>query len=599
MSLTVSEKLNPVTVWDPRTVAMPMVYPVVKGGSDVLYKAFTTTSISNSSINFSCPPTSQNVWVDRRVHIQMPVRITVQATGMPAGALLFNPNQVAIRSFPVMKSLDTMQLTLNNQSVSVNISDIMSAVEHFNIDRKLKAIDYSKCPTYSCSQSQEFYDLFGATRSPMSLYGDGLDDLASASFPFTIVSQTNVAGLATSTIDFISTEPIFLSPLFWGAFCHDDSAFYGLRTFDMTLNFLNTANRMLALDNVSVGVPFAPTTITSTMSFSNFSPAFSYAQSQPYLLFQYITPQLADKGANLSKVFNYPYFNIDRFPTDVPSIAAGASSQISSNNIQLNSIPSRMYIFARNTNASLYATPFLTDTFLAIENISIQFGNRSGVLASASKRQLFDLSAKNGCNLSWQQWSGEQLNSPALASAGFGTAAKQYAACGSILCLDMIDIGLESLDAPGKLAQLMLQINVNVKNVSKAAILPTLYVVCVSQGLFSIFNGQCSSLIGVLTSNDILNSHAETGHHMLTYEDVRVINGGNFLSGWKTKLLDIWKKVKPYAKLALKGVNLAAPFIGLGEGEGYGGDDGGEGVHARGVSAGARMNRKTLRHRLH
>ena len=210
----------------------------------------------------------------------------------------------------------------------------------------------------------------------------------------------------------------------------------------MTLNFINTANRMIAIDNVSTGVAWTPTTITSTMQFSNFSPAFSYTQSQPYLLFQYITPQLSDKGANLSRVFNYDYFNLDRFPTDVPTIAGNAPAmQVSSNNIQLNSIPSRLYIFARNNNSVLYADPFHSDTFLSIENISIQFGNRSGCLASASKRQLYDLSVKNGVNLSWLQWAGEKVNAPALAAAsgGFGSPAKQYSATGSILCLDMID----------------------------------------------------------------------------------------------------------------------------------------------------------------
>jgi hypothetical protein len=283
MSLAI-DKLNPITVHDPRVLNMPRIYPVLKGASDVLYKAFTTTSISSSSINFSCPPTSQNVWVDRRVHFQCPVRITVTATGVNSGVLLFNYQQVGIRSFPLMKSLDTMQLTLNNQSVSVNISDIISATEHFNIDRKLKALDYSKCPTYGCCQSQQFSDLYGANRSPLNIYSSGMDDLAPAAFPFTIVSQTNNnagAGVstATSVLDFISCEPIFLSPLFWGCFAHDDSGFFGLRTFDMTLNFINTANRMIAIDNVSVGVPWTPATVTSQMQFSNFSPAFSYPQS--------------------------------------------------------------------------------------------------------------------------------------------------------------------------------------------------------------------------------------------------------------------------------------------------------------------------------
>jgi len=152
----------------------------------------------------------------------------------------------------------------------------------------------------------------------------------------------------------------------------------------------------------------------------------------------------------------------------------------------------------------------------------------------------------------------------------------------------------------------MLQMNVTVKNVSAAAVLPTLYIVTVSQGLFSIFNGQCSALIGVLTSNDILESHAQTAHAMVSYEDVRHISGGNFLSGWKTKLMDVWQKIKPYVKGVAKVAQFAAPLLlGLGDGgddggirHGYDGNQGGT-VRAHGsVSAGARMHKRSLAHRL-
>ena len=117
--------------------------------------------------------------------------------------------------------------------MSINISDTLSAMEHFNIDRKLKNVDYSKCPTYGACQSQQFSDLFGANRSPMSLYGDGLDDIAPQAFPFTIVSQTAADGNgnATSVVDFVTCEPLFLSPLYWGGF-DNDSAFWGVRTFN-------------------------------------------------------------------------------------------------------------------------------------------------------------------------------------------------------------------------------------------------------------------------------------------------------------------------------------------------------------------------------
>jgi hypothetical protein len=144
----------------------------------------------------------------------------------------------------------------------------------------------------------------------------------------------------------------------------------------------------------------------------------------------------------------------------------------------------------------------------------------------------------------------------------------------------------------------MLQMNVTVKNVSKATITPTLYVIAVSQGIFSVFNGQTSALIGVLTSNDILDSHKQTAHAMITYSEVRHINGGNFLSDLKDKLVSIWHRIKPYLSKGLDIAKVAAPLLGLGE---DGGDDGGDdgGVRAYGVKAGARMSRKSLKHRMH
>jgi Sputnik virophage major capsid protein 1st domain/Major capsid protein V20 C-terminal domain len=569
MSLNI-DKLVPITVNDPRIIQEPRIFPVVKGGQDVLYKQFTTTSVSQSSINFSCPPPSQDVYVDRRVHLACPVRLTLTATGLDPGVFIVNPNQFCLRSYPLQKALDTVQLTINNQSMSVNISDMLSAMEHFNIDRKLKAVDYSKCPTYGACQSQAFSDLFGATRSPMSLYGDGIDDVAPQSFPFTVVSQSNNgagvgASTATAVIDFVSTEPLFLSPLFWGCFDNDDSAFMGVRTFDMTLNFLaQGANRMIAIDNVSAGVAFTPATWNSSMQFGNFSPAFSYSNNQPLLLFQYLTPQMSDKANYMQRVLNYPYFNIERFPTDLPALAAGASSTASSNNIQLNSIPSKMYAYVRNTNSVMQANPFLPDTFCTINSISIQWGNKNGVLASASQQQLYDLAVKNGFQGSWSAWSGLKLNAPALAAAanGFGTANHQYSGLGSIIALDTLDLGLDELDAPGKLKQLMIQLTVNYTNVSAASMTPTLYFVAISQGIFTLNNGQAYANIGILTSDDILNSRKQTGHMMLSYAEVRRINGGNFLSSIKSGLSNVWNFLKPVLKAVAPALSAVPGPIG-------------------------------------
>lgn len=58
MSLTY-EKLGVVEVRDPRTILLnKREYAALRAGSQTTWKPYTTTSVSSSSINFSCPPPS-------------------------------------------------------------------------------------------------------------------------------------------------------------------------------------------------------------------------------------------------------------------------------------------------------------------------------------------------------------------------------------------------------------------------------------------------------------------------------------------------------------------------------------------------------------
>lgn len=56
MSLSFT-KLTPIAVEDPVTQVNDIAgYAVLAGGSKVSFKAYTSTSIAASSIQFSCPP---------------------------------------------------------------------------------------------------------------------------------------------------------------------------------------------------------------------------------------------------------------------------------------------------------------------------------------------------------------------------------------------------------------------------------------------------------------------------------------------------------------------------------------------------------------
>ncbi len=97
-----------------------------------------------------------------------------------------------------------------------------------------------------------------------------------------------------------------------------------------------------------------------------------------------------------------------------------------------------------------------------------------------------------------------------------------------------MNLGLDSLSAPGKIDHTTLQMDVTLTS-TLGGLDPqptdfTLWIVVVNEGVFNIGPGvgQASGQIGVLSSQDILEAKSKPG---LTYSMVMDVNGGNFLTG--------------------------------------------------------------------
>jgi hypothetical protein len=81
------------------------------------------------------------------------------------------------------------------------------------------------------------------------------------------------------------------------------------------------------------------------------------------------------------------------------------SATLQSSNIQLNSIPEKLIIFARRNQSLL--TCMDADTYLVINDVRINWNNSSGNLATFTQQQLYDASLASGLkDLSWEQFSG-------------------------------------------------------------------------------------------------------------------------------------------------------------------------------------------------
>ena len=451
-------------------------------------------------------------------------------------------------------------MNINNDSISMPMSDVIQPLLRYNIDTKLRTREYTTTPCYP-DQSFNYADLVGTNRNPLAPYSDSIDGTAipRGGFPFTVIAGTNAAvtpstggTAATAVVDMFCTEPLFLSPNYWGCACDDKQGYYNANSMDFNFSFLAQAGfRMWSHANqVSSGGAgiFVTSVINSiTVQFNGFTaPAFSYPQSIPQLLFKYISPAiLTPQRLSPLRPVTYPFFNVQRYPTDIGAVSYGVSPvPIQSNNIQLSSIPRRIYLYIRPNNATLQSRCDIPDAYLTINNVAIQWANQNTLLSSASQIQLYEINVKNHSSQDWMSWSGIGLNNSGLPPA---TIASQFGGVGSILALEFAtDLQLDGDEAPGLAGQYQLQVQLSVSNLNSSGAwnsLPmTFYVVTVEEGTFTITSaGSAQHQQSVLSKADILNAQGQPG---LNYRSVERLNGGDFLGS----LRDFGSKVNDFLK---------------------------------------------------
>lgn len=552
MSFSVNP-LKTVRVVDPRVnFGNEREYAVVSGGSQISWKVFTTNSFSNSAFTFSAPPPNPSISIDPKIYITVPISIDFTGTNTNPGLFLLQDGDDALRAYPISSVCQTLSVRINNSAASINLADVISALLRYNTSHKVREYDYSVCPQMM-DYYQRYQDASGTVRNSLASFGSNSWETPRGAFPYFPPSMTNTT--ISAHIDSCVTEPLFLSPFLFGKGSELRNGFIGVQSMDFQFTFGSLAR-------IWSHNPGNGSTLTNiTVNFGS-----------PALLFNYITPKLLEP---IPRSITYSYMVVDRFPTDDNiSHAPNSTFTMSSNNVQLNTIPRRIYIFARQRNSDRTATT--TDTFASLLNISINYNNYSGLLSSASQQQLYNISKKNGCNLSFPEWCGNAITAGlSNTSAGIPgrfsntTSFAPSGLVGSILCLDLgIDIGLDDLHAPGEILNSQLQITATFANINQTdAMYFTFYIVTVSEGTWTVENLNSIPQIGVLSKEDILNAKSSP---MIDYSATDSIYGGDFIGKVKEIGRNVLAGIKtawPYIKTAAEVAGVVAPLIGLGEEE--------------------------------
>ena len=285
--------------------------------------------------------------------------------------------------------------------------------------------------------------------------------------------------------------------------------------------------------------------VTCTMYFQNFTSsgnatAWSYPnQSQCAILVKQLAPSEVDENLKL-KIKNYPYTQTRVFVTSIGNVTAGAAAtSVTSANMQLASIPPAVLAWIRPKDSVLRQNPFFPDTFFAISQMTAVWGvdNR---LNGASQEQLYDIAVINGLEKDFQSWAGIGINGDVSGST-YGTQSIQYAGCGSVCKFGPMDLGLPLRQAPGKSEYFNLQLTLQYQNVATAGLITNadLFVCVVSQGVYSIYDGQASSTLGILSENDVLNANKAAYSHMLSYNEAREVFGGAMADNLKQEMKSV------------------------------------------------------------
>ena len=535
-----SRPIRTANLLDPRLEALEpaqkeLVWAIPKApeGNNTIQQQANSYSTAGITWNFNTQ--SENVLIDRRIYARAQFQLTFVGTA-PLGQRLLNTESDAARFLPLAAVTQSLKVTINGSSVESQYADSLLGVLRYNIGDHLKETDLSMSPSAQ-DKYQQYSDGVGGIRNPLSNYQNSGKDTGRGSFELDSITNPVSPDAAvtpiTAVVLFTVTEPLLLSPMLYRS-GDLQSGLIGVRNMGVQFNFASGQLSRIWSRSPSAGVNL--TSVTAAIGAGTTAP--------PSLLVNYLTPPLSSQGS-IPRQVNYQYNKSETFVNDMNvNLVAGASQTFNNNAIQLSTVPKCIYIWASRQNST--KTYLTSDTFFKINSLSLNYLNVSGQFSSMSLQDLYQMCVKNGCELSWPEWSGRTQ------TIGDGSVDGMV---GSVIKLDVSDLHIPSNVASGMNVNSQLSYAVNVENISAATIGVQLTTVIVYDGLMTIESGSMATQVGVISEADVVETRADRSN-FIPWSTARNVYGGS-----------IYGSMGHLARVAKRGLDMACAAKGALGGE--------------------------------
>ena len=565
-----------------------LAYAVNMGAANKTAQQITATSASSSSVIFSVQVPSENIIVDRHVTAQSTMYFTIQigsaatGAGVAAGDLAFNYGDTdSFQSFPFNRLITTAQASINNCSVSTNEQDVLDSLLRFNNSSELYRYNSTTPSLVDQAYGVNYQAAVQTNNNPMASYSTAsydVDQVPRGAFPVTYgtivhhitaggtdpsLVSTNVADWWTIQISISTVEPLLtLSPFTWCDPEYNSQGLVGINNITMNFTLDGSCKRVFSTASESPIYTISPGWGGGNLFGTGNQPTlnFQFLSSQPTQLIQ---------SKNVVPFYDYP-----RYITTLSATAAiNATTQFSSNTIQINQVPDMFILFVRTPMSQQNAQD--PASFYPITNVSVNFNNASGLLSNFTQQQLWDLSIKNGINQSWAEWGGDSTQN---STGGQGV---KVPTTGSILVINpAYDLSLPNYLSNGSLGNYQAQFQITIQNNTGVALAATqleLVIITANSGIFVTNQGQSTTFTGLLTKEMVLSTASgKEVPEMSRLSEQRLVGGKMLHRG-------LAKHMSHLSKMMTKKSSLSG--AGSGSGSGSGSDPGYSGA-ARGLQSG-------------
>jgi hypothetical protein len=548
-------------------------YAVFKGAQNITPAQYNAISTSNSSITWNIQLPSESTVFSRRIMVKATISVKITGTfaaTAPNGSVLVNYGYAsALGPFPLQSLCNTIQATINNNTVSQNQRDVMYQLLRFNDRRELAKYNNS-CPNMYDSYLN-YQDALGTLNNPLAGWNNVSNDQdfqPRGAFILDSITGNEPKGEGSPDrnviLTFTTYEPLMLSPFIWCDPKSNNQGMYGVQTLNFVFN-LGLPNRLVRLANQDLFENG-----TATISLPN--QAITNAQ----LVMEFFTRQPSDlvSSRNVVPFAEYPRYltPMTALPAMIPKAGIQPlvvpSVTVNFQSIQLNSVPDKLIICCRKVLASQDA--FDSDSFLPITAININFNNKAGLLSSARQYDLWRMSVESGSNQTWAEFTGfANYGSNVPFVDGDASGVKRISTCGSVLCLEMgRHVELDDVYAPGSIGAFQLQFQTTFQNNTLEAINDStnqyeIVLITMNSGVFTIERGTSQTYTAILSRADVLSVSSQPSYSKSSV--ARLIGGS-----WEDSFKSLCSSIAPYAGKAEKVKDLI-----MGEGTSGGGASGG------------------------